>query len=265
MRIVLALLFLVACAAPTVTPRQIYTYYLPMGGAPKNFALKGVALVGSCADAQVVGALWQYNWSPTPAQCLGMENVPMVGRNVPAQVGGNSRMLLTINEPDLADQADMTPEEAVLVYAQIEVNFPTKLLALPVQSQLHPDWLPRFYTAYVARYNRPPRFDIIAVHCYFWTAAECIALLQRNEEWAIQWSASEIWLTEFGFGTCNTRSLQDVGVEITQLVEWIRHNAMVTRYAYFTLYDWTNNPCQSRGLLGPTGIPTLLGELYKGF
>ncbi len=266
---------------PVTTAKQTtYTYYFPLISTTKIGALKGIALVGSCDDAKSVGANWEYAWYPLPQDCAGMENVPMIrdadqlAKISQTGLGGNSRWIMGFNEPDLCDQACLTPDQAVPLWAQIEEKFPNQKLVAPVPSQFDPEWLLRFRSAFIAQYGRAPRFDALAAHCYFWLASDCITVLTNQyKRWASEWGVPEVWLTEFGFWTSDTRTLRDTSREVTALVNWMKADPLVTRYAWFTARSMITEPWFSNGAWnGPanlldheTGLPSYFGILYKGY
>ncbi len=277
---VLLALLLVACGAPTVTTRQAqtYVYYLPMVSTPKTGALKGVALI-SRTDAATLGAQWAYQYYPSVEDYGAADNVPMIrdanqwakvkAGTIP--VSANPR-LLGFNEPDQCpNQACLSPEEAARLWVEIETLFPNRLLVSPAPSHLHLEWLTQFYDAFYVQYNRLPRVDIIAAHCYMWSAADCTAYLEQVKVMARTYGVNEVWVTEFGFSPCESRSLNETAREITTFVDWMKNDPMVTRYAWFTTrvpancaWCGTKYWCQSPGLID-LNVLTFFGTLYKGF
>ena len=118
---------------------------------------------------------------------------------------------------------------------QIESQYPERKLVAPAPSQLNPEWIELFYESYQAQYARSPRLDALALHCYFVTAQDCIALIEWYKALAGKWNIREIWLTEFAFwrDTPNC-SLDSAVVELDKLKLWMERDPMLTRYAWYT-------------------------------
>lgn len=185
-----------------------------------------------CATVADLGA-WYYDWSATPTLCAGVEAVPMIwGADLPASVGGNSAWLMGSNEPDRADQAHLTPEQAARLWRQIETRWPERRLVSPAPSAPGLDWLQRFRLAYVTLYGAPPRLDALAVHCYLPTE-DCRAVVRQAEAWAAAWSVGEIWLTEWSALPCHYASQAAAVADADALRDWLRMQPRVTRTAWF--------------------------------
>ena len=272
------ILILVACAAPMVVSRQTYTYYLPIVGTPKVGALKGITLATQ-QDAEMLGAQWTYQYYPSVSDYGAIDNVPMVRDAVQwSQIKAKkiavspNPYLLTINEPDQCpEQACLNPEEGARLWVEIELMFPDRKLVTPAPSHLRLEWLVRFYASFYAQYNRLPRVDVIAAHCYLWSAQECINYLEQVKQITRAYGVSEIWVTEFGFSPCETRSLNDTAREITAFVNWMKADSMITRYAWFTTRvpanaSWVGVQywCASPGLID-LDVLTFFGTVFKGF
>jgi hypothetical protein len=197
---------------------------------------KGVGLTyENCADALAVGATWQYRWVPLVINCPGLENVPMIwgASDVAKTVTGNSQWIMGFNEPDLATQANISPAKAATLWRTIEGKYPGRSLLAPAPSAAHPDWLVQFRNAYIGLYKTAPRLDGLAVHCYRWTAEDCISLTQWYLARAKEWGISEVWVSEFAFLPCGNRSIAQAEAEMEQYIQWMKGNPKITRYAWF--------------------------------
>jgi hypothetical protein len=241
----LALLALLAAGCAKSGPGPIpserrgqWTYFVPLALGGRD--MPGVGLTyRRCEDAAAVGARWQYGWTPQPAACEGVEDVPMVwGRDaVGAPVTGDSLWLMGFNEPDRANQADLSPAEAAVLWRTVETAYPDRKLVAPAPSHVDVAWLERFRAAYVLRWGQAPRLDALAAHCYRATAAECMATVGWYITQAQAWGVGEVWVTEFAFLPCwygggpagEERALAEAGAFVT----WLRAQPKVTRWAWF--------------------------------
>jgi len=275
----LALMILPVSRCQHLSRQQaLYKYYFPIATYTAN-PKRGVGLTyPHCEDIQAMGASWQYNWSFAPVNCTG-EDVPMVW-GVPQmellrrgrQIGGDSSWLMGFNEPDLSDQARMTPEEAAAAWHWLEAQYPGKLLISPAPSHLHPEWLPQFRAAYVVAYGRPPRLDALAMHCYYPTAEECITLAQRFVGWADEWDVTGgVWVTEFAFPACYCGG-QVAGLrEAQEFIAWMDLEPAIARYAWFSSRQQGNEwwsfrwaECRTPLFDFETGALTVWGQMYSG-
>ncbi|KPY16217.1 Uncharacterized protein ALO54_04879, partial [Pseudomonas syringae pv. philadelphi] len=111
----------------------------PAWGADKS-AKRGIAYeIAQPADLSALsaGVSWWYNWSPKPhdrlasydcASMYGVDFIPMVWNDnvddgqlkLYLQAHPAIRYLLVINEPNLLDQANMTPEAAARFWPRLE-------------------------------------------------------------------------------------------------------------------------------------------------
>lgn len=253
--------------------------------APKS-AKRGVAYdLADSADFAVLspGVSWWYNWSSAPntaapANALSqyaMDFYPMLWNgnfntdSIEAflKANPNVKYLLVLNEPNLTDQANMTPQAAAQLWPQYEavaaatgvkivgpqMNWGTMAnYADPVA------WLDAFYAAYEAANNgRPPEVDYLGFHWYDYGLA---SQLDRLDKYNVP-----IWVTEFA----NWHS-QDDGAQITTLAEQeaqmtdmvstCESRSDVFRYAWFT--GRLSPDPHYTSLLGNSGQLTGLGALY---
>ena len=158
-----------------------------------------------------VGATWAYNWTtkaPTPVR--GLEWVPMVwgptsvNRTVIKTLKayartGRAHYLLTFNEPDFRDEANMTPAQAAALWPQLETT--GLKLGAPAPAVWADSWLPRFMALARARHLR---VDFIDLHFYQdFTVPDAVARLRAHlfAIWHIY--RRPLWITELG--TADTR------------------------------------------------------------
>jgi hypothetical protein len=261
-------------APPTTTttapaPRPPAAATPKKGATVWEFSGLGAAL----AD---VGASWYYNWSPGPTSGAGdsAEFVPMIwgADSVNAdqldRAKANGSVLLGFNEPDFEAQANMSVEQALDLWPQLEATgLRLGSPAVAVGAADAGGWLDRFMTG--AR-ERGLRVDFITLHWYggdFSDAA--VGQLQSYIEAVHDRYGLPIWVTEYalirfdgGGATFPTDAEQAAFVTgSTQMLESLPY---VERYAWFAL------PTPTEGGQGTslyrdqaTPSPTPAGEAYR--
>jgi len=205
------------------------------------------------------GVSWWYNWSTafdpkTPSNYLrdyGMDFVPMLW-------GGNTsksdmttvenfilahpeiKYLLVMNEPNLTDQANRTPEEAAadwIKYEQVVSDLSAKgrtvYLVGPAMTWGTMDnysdpvvWIDSFYTAYRnANNGRDPHIDYLAFHWYdYGLSAQLDRLKKYNKQ---------IWVTEMANWNPQINSYAKQEQQMTDMVNTCETRSDVFRYAWF--------------------------------
>lgn len=230
-------------APATVAPRApaggqflVFMPLVQVSGQQKAHTKKGVGLTyPDCSSATASGAAWQYGWSPSPAACAGVENIPMMwgAGDVNATLGGNSQWIMGFNEPDSASQANLSPANAATLWRQIEQAYPTRKLAAPAPSGGNTTWLPAFRQSYISAYGTAPRLDALEVHCYAWSASACIQFTQVYEGWASSWGVPEVWVSEFSISPSAPNTLSQSLQEAQTYINWLEADSMITRFAWF--------------------------------
>ncbi|WNG19463.1 glycosyl hydrolase [Cystobacter fuscus] len=229
------------------------------------------------------GVSWWYNWSGRPHANVpadyrsryGMDFIPMLWNgNFDAaktesflKAHPEIQYLLLLNEPNLNDQARMTPQDAAKLwprYESVAANTGVKLVG-PAMSwgtlEGYSDpvvWLDAFYAAYRgANGNRDPRIDYIAFHWYDYGLGGQLDRLKKY--------GKPFWVTEFA--NCHSQKdgaqIDSVAKQKAQMADMVavcESRADVFRYAWFT-GRWTNDPCFA-SLLGAPGTLTELGAHY---
>jgi len=277
-------LLLGACSAPsspaTLQPHTPGTAATVSTQATRS-AKRGVAYdLASTADATALspGVGWWYNWSPTPnpgATGTGMEFVPMLWNGTfdtataetQIRALGTPKNLLVLNEPNLTDQANLTPAQAAALwprYEQVARDTGVNLVGPAMTWGTMPNyqdpvaWLDAFYAAYRnANGGRDPRIDALAFHWYDYGLA---AQLDRLKKYG-----KPLWVTEFA----NWHAQQD-GAQIdtparqlaqqNDMVATLEGRSDVLRYAWFT-GRWPNDT-HATSLLAGSGQLTPLGQNY---
>ena len=144
-----------------------------VAAAPSAPPEKGVGFVrgtlgANCSDMAALGTSWFYNWKPQdPCPPAQPGFVPMIWSqdfvtDIPKLRGKNYSALLGFNEPDNKGQSDMTVEQALSLWPQLEAA--NLRLGSPACTEGGTfGWLRQFMTA--AR-ERKLRVDFLALHWY---------------------------------------------------------------------------------------------------
>jgi hypothetical protein len=196
---------------------------------------------------------------------------------VPTSVGGNSQHLLGFNEPDLGGQAWLEPDEAAVLWRDLEDRYgATHTLLSPAPSHLDLDWLRRFREAYHTRSLQEgwprawPKLDGIACHTYQ-DVPDAQRTVQQYIDYATAWGADQgVWLTEFAFGEWLGVPKQTAIDKAKTFISWLKAQKMVRRYAWFTNRAWDGCPNAPNCPLEPlidyqTNGLTDYGSMYRTF
>ena len=257
------------------------------GPAPLKSAKRGVAYnFASLADLQAVatGVSWWYNWGSRPdstlpanaASQVAMDYIPMLwngsydAATVEAYIKANPNIkyLLVLNEPNLVDQADMTPAQAAAAwpgYEAVAAATGAKIVGPAITwgtmaGYADPVvWLDAFIAAYqAANGGRSPQIDYLAFHWYDYGLGTQLDRLTKY--------GKPFWVTEFanwhnGDGAAAIDTLAKQEAQMTDMVNTCETRADVFRYAWFT-GRW-NSDAHFTSLLGANpGELTALGSLY---
>jgi len=227
------------------------------------------------------GVSWWYNWSPSTtvtsavATANAMDFQPMLwnGNFNDAQViaalkaAPAVKYLLLLNEPNLTDQANLTPSAAAALwprYEAIAASTGVKLVGPQITWGTMAGfdnpvvWLDAFYAAYrAANGNRDPHIDHLAFHWYDYGLDDQLKRLEKY--------GKPFWVTEFanwhvGDGNAQIDTVEKQKKQMTELVAVCEGRADVIRYAWFT-GRWDNDTHHT-SLLGATGQLTELGQHY---
>jgi hypothetical protein len=227
------------------------------------------------------GISWWYNWSPTPDQGLGSSYIGIGVDFVPMQWGGSftvsgdlsqipstATWLLGFNEPEDANQANLTPQQAAALWPQLEqiANSHTpkmKLLSPAVNycggncNETSPfTWLDQFFAACTNC-----QVDALAVHWYSCSASDLQGYIRGTSSSPGMTKYNKpIWLTEFamlGSGCATTAAAE--ATYMTGALSYLESEPAVARYAWFTGRS-TSSPWIN--LLGSSGQLTALGQQY---
>ena len=234
-------------------------------------------------EALSEGVSWWYNWSPSyrsPVadhyQDLEVEWVPMTWNgNNPDQIRTflethpNIRYLLTYNEPNFQDQANLTPAYAASIWPQFEEiaeEYDVKLVGpavnycggcvvvdgAPIGSPFT-IWMDMFFDEFRTQFGREPRMDYTALHWYDYGLED-----QVNE--MVMRYGKPVWLTEFALWRAEDWATDEVERQwLLDMVAFLEDHPFVHRYAWFT---GRRSDFPKINLLSEEGTLTPLGEAY---
>lgn len=219
---------------------------------------------------------WFYNWGitrpPSPAGIdSSLDYVPMVwgsslaGLNNLGSVG-EVHYLMGFNEPDMADQANMTVVAALERWPQIQAaaDSHSMLLGSPSTSHYNRQWIVDFMDAVDAP-GSGLRVDFMTVH---WYSAPNADLLMDNLTWVHNRWGRDVWLTEFNVARWdgnNTWTQEQTYTFLAEALYRMEKTTWLKRYAIFP-WDGTSNASQASPIFEPgTADLTPLGKLYAAW
>lgn len=236
---------------------------LPALVPPEPGCKKGLAYTFSKqrrGDASALGCAWYYDWSGRDPQADEAEWAPMCWGPQqdwwPPDESSKSAYVLGFNEPDMLDQANLSPSAAVPLWREMELRYPHKRLVSPAPI-LDEHWLERFREAYRDTYGGWPRLDCIAIHTYL-SLIDAQRVVLRYLEKALAWGIpGGLWVTEFA---------QRAVADLRTYCRWLDAQPDVWRYAAFTNRDDGRQSWSGRwpALLDwGSGSPSELGRAYR--
>ncbi|MEV4533990.1 sigma-70 family RNA polymerase sigma factor [Asanoa sp. NPDC049518] len=263
-----------ATVSPTAKPTVKRTQRAPL--PPTGTTEKKGAAVWDfpkvSAGLKAVGASWYYNWGADndrmPAS--GVEFVPMIWgtANVTdstlAQAKREGDTLLGFNEPDMAEQANMTPAKALELWPRLQgtgmrLGSPSVAFGAADSGK----WLDQFMKG---AKDKGYRVDFITLHWYggdFSSAA--VGQLKGYIQQVYAKYKLPIWLTEFalirfdGSGAHYPTDAQQVA-----FIDGATH--MLEGLSYVERYSWFGLPSTSdshTGLYKESGALTPMGTAYR--
>ena len=217
---------------------------------------KGMA-GGSNENGTTLNCSWRYDWNNEAQSTLDIEYVPMRhGRWWPSYDTNNNKQNVThvlgFNEPDSAEQANMTVAEVISEWPNLLAS--GLRLGSPATTDGGLNWLYSFIDqADALNY----RVDFVAVHYYQnnWTAGQMYNWL-RNIHLR---TGRPLWITEWNNG-CNWTTphptYQQNATKINELITMLAATPFVERYSF---YQW----CTNRELFYSDGSLTPAGVVYR--
>ncbi|MFG1914781.1 glycoside hydrolase family protein [Micromonospora sp. NPDC048898] len=219
------------------------------------------------------GASWFYTWDvahPGVTSPRNAEFVPMIwgARSVTAgnlqKARQNGRHLLGFNEPDLKGQAEMTVEQALELWPQLEATgLPLGSPAVAWGGDRPGEWLDRFMAG---AKQRGHRVDFIALHWYGgdFTTANAVNQLRSYLQAVHDRYGLPIWLTEFALidfsnGVRFPTQAQQADF-LTAATRMLGGLSWLHRYAWFGLPATDKD---QSGLFRAGGEATAVGRAYQ--
>jgi hypothetical protein len=259
----------------------------PPSPAPAPTVKRGVAY--DLKDAADFTALsggsvgWWYNWALQPASSVqsqpsiagALEHVPMLWNfnfNTTQVVAAlkarpTVKYLLVLNEPNLTDQANLSPADAAAQWPRYEdvarqtgVKIVGPAITWGTMANFSDPvvWMDAFIAAYrSANGGRDPQIDALAFHWYDYGLKDQLDRLTKY--------GKPFWVTEManwhsGAGPhIDTSDKQKA--QMADMVAVCENRSDVERYAWFT-GRW-NNDVHFTSLFGNTGVLTPVGQQYK--
>jgi len=193
------------------------------------------------------GVSWFYNWGPDNSSALSIlatENkidfFPMAWNGsfdanrirIYKSSHPECEYILGFNEPNLTDQANMTPTVAAEKWGQlaalaIELNMKIVSPAMnygTLSGYSDPIvWLDEFFTKVPLS-----EIDGIAIHCYMSNASAMASYVKRFKKYG-----KPIWLTEFCAWESSVKNVNNQMFYMSEALNYLECNPDVVRYAWF--------------------------------
>ncbi|MDY7088620.1 MAG: sigma-70 family RNA polymerase sigma factor [Actinomycetota bacterium] len=259
---------------PTGKPKP--TTKAPVVVTAKASKKKGVGVwefTGTRAALDDIGAGWYYNWSSNNRSMPGpsdVEFVPMIwGKdNVTAATLAEAKkegdVLLGFNEPDMDGQANMTVEQALADWPELQATgMRLGSPAVAFGGDTAGGWLDRFMTG---AKKKGYRVDFITLHWYgsdFSKAA--VGQFLGYVDAVHKRYGKPVWITEYGLmnfaGSPKYPTQAQLVTFINGSTKGLQKRAYVERYAWFGLPAVGDSV--DFGLYRDGNSPTEAGKAYK--
>ncbi|MCD5310487.1 glycoside hydrolase family protein [Kineosporia babensis] len=247
-------------------------------GGPK----KGAALwkqKGITKQLKNSGVSWYYNWAPQPNGVKapkGVDFVPMIwGKDSVTKAnlaaakkhGKQSNTLLGFNEPDLGEQSNMTPQQALDLWPQLEkTGMRLGSPAVAWGADQDGKWLDQFMKG---AKKRGYRVDFITLHWYgsdFRSAQATNQLKQYVTAVRKKYPKKPIWITEYALMNFGAGQKFPSATNQANFVK--KSTAMLNKLKYVEHYSWfafptSTNGQDETGLYRPGGAITKPGKAYR--
>ncbi|MFG1867309.1 sigma-70 family RNA polymerase sigma factor [Micromonospora arborensis] len=261
-----------AAPSPSARPSSKAPVAPAVSSARKGVGVWNFAGASQALESSKAG--WYYTWGtqhPGISTPQGVAFVPMIrsAENVTAAELARARAagpyLLTFNEPDLPEQANMTVEQALDLWPQLMAT--GSKLGSPAVAWGAPDpqgWLDRFMTGAQARGHR---VDFITLHWFGadFTTSTAVDQLRQYLQAVYQRYRKPIWLTEFALIRFDGGGSQFPRQE-QQAAFLTAATAMLGQLSYVQRYAWFGLPATDKdrsGLFSDGTEATLVGRAFQ--
>ncbi len=227
-------------------------------------AKRGVGIRADQANAGAIvrqlGVDWYYTWSVRPlAEVDEVRFIPLIwgprsADQLPVVCPRRCESLFAMNEPDRADQSNLSVEEAVETANEIR-PFTGSLIGINASRALGP-WARSFYAV---SDGTTARMDAIAIHWYGHGDAEDFLAYVRS---AHAYYRRPIWVTEFAVYDPPDGDTRLVERFMREAVAGLEQMDFVAGYAWFGTPRPNNSDLQDAALFTIEGELTALGQLY---
>ncbi|KAI1188459.1 glycosyl hydrolase catalytic core-domain-containing protein [Nemania serpens] len=227
----------------TSSPSATSTPVVVKGGDKRGLAFNDASLV---QEYLTLGgqASWAYNWGSTTGDLpAGVTYYPMLWSPAPdhsngwdaaakAAIAKGADALLSFNEPDIASQANMSPQDAAAGHIQFmnpyagQARISTPAISSSENANQGIDWLKQFFNAC----NGQCKFDFCVAHWYGPGGANGANLfLQHLKDVNTACDGKPVWVTEFA---AESDSVDEFVSTIVQALESDEYS-FVEKYSYF--------------------------------
>lgn len=231
---------------------SLYGVKIPKGDPAKGIGMPYVFI----EDLRRTNSSWYYNWGSCPNISDGCVPMSWGGADPNLPVDYNNYVML-FNEPDRPDQANITPENALIIYKELKLKYTSAKWV--VGNTFYPNWLYTFKSLCQADEDciMPEYWGI---HAYLGNI-EYLPFMTTQLTVAHNKLGGIFWITEFAsvYGDVST----DEG-----LVRFFKSQSWIERYAIFCNRAQGNEPWYPTGwdvqlFDWDTGEPTKIGRWYS--
>ena len=222
---------------------------------------------------------WHYSWNNEllPQETANVDFVPMIwgawsdtakilqkiDNIIDLKSQGKVKYLLGFNEPDKADQANMSVETALAYWPKLEsVNLP---LGSPACANPTGEWMQTFMQE---AKKKNYRIDFVCVHWYGGISVS--GFIARLNEIHNLYN-KPIWITEFASADWGASSPTENKHTKTEILNFMKEALpaldeldYVQRYAWFSANE-NNGPLGNSALFNSSNQLTTLGKFYSNF
>lgn len=236
-------------------------------GSKRGLAYNSATLTNAFTGSSMS---WAYNWANNPDGILGkgIEFVPMLwgqkmfgGWDAAAKsaIAAGAKNMLSFNEPDLAEQANMDTATAAAAHIKYMNPYADSVrIGSPAVTNGGPKggtdgtglgWMQKFFDQCAGKC----KVDFLAFHWY--DSATNVAYFKNYVEDVIDMAkkngVNKVWLTEFGAAGSD----EQVAKFLKEVLPWMDANDAIERYAYFM--------CREGKLVNGKAM-SALGKAYAG-